>query len=57
MRSERYLQILPTPIPGGPLDEVTPVDPGLFGRCSVCGLQAAGYLHASSGTANLLGVL
>jgi hypothetical protein len=33
-----------------PLDEVEPVDAGLFGRCSVYGLQAAAYNHAGSGT-------
>ncbi|WP_440950243.1 hypothetical protein [Methanosphaerula subterraneus] len=27
------------------------IDAGLFGRCSVCGLQVAAYNHAGSGTA------
>jgi hypothetical protein len=43
------VQILPGAIP---LDDVTPIDAGLFGRCSVCGLQAAGNLHAGSDTSN-----
>ena len=47
-REQAAVQVLPGAIP---LDEVTPVDPGLFGRCSVCGLQAAAYNHAGSGTA------
>jgi hypothetical protein len=47
-REQVAVQILPGAIP---LNEVEPVDPGLVGRCSVCGLQAAGYLHASGGTA------
>ncbi|ACL15747.1 hypothetical protein [Methanosphaerula palustris] len=41
------IQVLPGVIP---LDEVESVDAGLFGRCSVCGLQAATYNHAGSGT-------
>ena len=36
------VQILPGAIP---LDEIKPIDAGLFGRCSVCGLQAAAYNH------------
>jgi hypothetical protein len=47
-REQASVQILPGAIP---LNEVEPVDPGLFGRCSVCGLQAATYNHAGSGTA------
>jgi hypothetical protein len=47
-REQAALQILPGAIP---LDEVEPLDAGLFGRCSVCGLQVAGYNHAGSGTA------
>jgi hypothetical protein len=47
-REQAAVQILPGAIP---LDEVEPVDAGLFGRCSVCGLQSARYLHAGSGTA------
>ncbi len=47
-REQAAVQILPGAIP---LDEVEPVDAGLFGRCSVCGLQVAAYNHAGSGTA------
>jgi hypothetical protein len=47
-REQAAVQVLPGAIP---LDEVKPVDPGLVGRCSVCGLQAAAYDHAGSGTA------
>jgi hypothetical protein len=47
-REQAAVQVLPGVIP---LDEVKPVDPGLLGRCSVCGLQAATYDHAGSGTA------
>jgi len=47
-REQAAVQILPGAIP---LDEVKPVDPGLLGRCSVCGLQVAAYCHAGSGTA------
>lgn len=47
-REQAGVQILSGAIP---LDEVEPVDPGLFGRCSVCGLQSARYLQAGSGTA------
>ncbi len=46
-REQAAVQVLPGAIP---LDEVEPVDAGLFGRCSVCGLQTAGYLHTGSGT-------
>jgi hypothetical protein len=46
-REQAADQILPGAIP---LDEVEPVDAGLFGRCSVCGLQAAAYNHAGSRT-------
>ena len=34
-REQAAVQVLPGAIP---LDEVTSVDPGLVGRCSVCGL-------------------
>ncbi|WP_440950792.1 hypothetical protein [Methanosphaerula subterraneus] len=47
-REQAAVQILPGAIP---LDEVRPVDAGLFGRCSVCGLQSAEYSHDGSGTA------
>jgi len=47
-REQAAVQVLPGAIP---LDEVRPITAGLLGRCSVCGLQAAGYLHAGSGTA------
>ncbi|WP_440949197.1 hypothetical protein [Methanosphaerula subterraneus] len=46
-REQAAVQVLPGAIP---LDEVRPVDPGLVGRCLVCGLQAAAYDHAGSGT-------
>jgi hypothetical protein len=48
VREQAAVQILPGAIP---LDEVEPVDAGLFCRCSVCGLQVAAYDHAASGTA------
>ncbi len=47
-REQAAVQILAGAIP---LDEVEPVDAGLVGRCSVCGLQVAAYSHAGSGTA------
>ena len=47
-REQAAVQILPGAIP---LDEVEPIDAGLLGRCSVCGLQVAAYNHAGSGTA------
>jgi hypothetical protein len=47
-REQAAVQILPGAIP---LDEVKPITAGLLGRCSVCGLQAATYDHAGSGTA------
>ena len=47
-REQVAVLILPDAIP---LDEVKPIDAGLFGRCTVCGLQAAAYNHAGSGTA------
>ena len=47
-REQVAVQILPGALP---LDEVEPVNAGLFGRCSVCGLQVAAYCHAGSGTA------
>ncbi len=47
-REQAAVQVLPGTIP---LDEVRPITAGLLGRCSVCGLQAATYDHAGSGTA------
>ncbi|WP_440950245.1 hypothetical protein [Methanosphaerula subterraneus] len=47
-REQAAVQVLPGAIP---LDEVRPITAGLVGRCSVCGLQAATYDHAGSGTA------
>ncbi|ACL16713.1 hypothetical protein [Methanosphaerula palustris] len=47
-REQAAVQVLPGAIP---FDEVRPITAGLLGRCSVCGLQAATYDHAGSGTA------
>ncbi len=47
-REQSAVRVLPGVLP---LGELAPVEPGRLGRCDVCGLESATYLHAGSSTA------